>query len=140
MALATILGIPLEVNDYTQTIKGVGAFGFSLEIGRQSPPHQKSSYPSRRTGPSRCSLAALATTPSWQRALLLVVSPFSENEFWINGIYVNEKVLDAIKSGRAIGGDPGYGGRINAIPLATPRRQDTLDILPTPSPLGPRRF
>ncbi|KAK4220653.1 hypothetical protein QBC38DRAFT_430345 [Podospora fimiseda] len=109
MALATILGIPLEVNDYTQTIKGIGAFGSSLEIGRQiTPPKIELSFPPHWSEPVPSYSSGYTTVMAKNIAFGCV--PFSENEYWVNAIYFNDDVLNAIKTGRAITDISGYGG------------------------------
>jgi len=109
MALATILGIPLEVNDYTQSIKGIGAFGSSLEIGRQSPPPKiELSFSPHWSEPVPPCCSGYTIVMAKNIAFGCV--PFSENKYWVNAIYVNIEVLEDIKTGRAIADISGYGG------------------------------
>ncbi|KAK3984897.1 hypothetical protein QBC44DRAFT_405990 [Cladorrhinum sp. PSN332] len=94
VALATILGIPLEVNDYTQTIKSRGAFGFSLEIGRQiAPPKIELSFsPCWSEQVPSCSSGY---TTVMAKNIAFGCVPFSENEYWTS---------------QAIADISGYGG------------------------------
>jgi hypothetical protein len=117
LALAAILSVPLEVNDYTQRVKGTGAFGASLSIGNTTPSRVELSI-GRSSG--------IATTPDlthgeygassgystvMAKHIAFGCVPLSENDFWNLAVYVTEGVFEAIRQGRAIADAvEGYGG------------------------------
>ena len=109
VALATILGMPLEINDYTQKIRGIGAFGSSLGIGGKSPPPKiELSFRPHWADPVPPCSSGYTTVMA--KSIAFGCVPFAENDYWVNAIYVSEDVLSAIKTGRAIADIAGYGG------------------------------
>lgn len=102
LALAAILSVPLEVNDYTQRAKGTGAFGASLSIGNTTPSRVELSI-------GRSSGIAMTPDPthggygassgySTVMAKLIAFGcvPLAENDFCNLAVYVTEGVFEAI--------------------------------------------
>ncbi len=99
MALATILGMPLESSDFTQDIRVLNTSGSSLGIsGKTPPPKIRLSFRPHWADPvPPCSLGSTTA-----KSIAFSRVPFAENNFWVNGIYASDEVLSAIKAGRAV--------------------------------------
>ena len=100
LALATILGIPLEVNDFTQQVRGRGAFHSSLDFSSST---RQISLSIGHTG-SGFAIQGAASGYSTMMAKLIAFGciPFAENAAWIKSVYVTSGVLEAVREGRAI--------------------------------------
>ena len=107
--LAIILGMPLEVNDYTQRVRGNGAFGSSMEVIREGSFYKVSFTVGSHT-PDHCPPRSSGYSTLMAKHMAFGSVPFGENQFWVFGIYVTSDFFDVIKTGRAITGIAGYGG------------------------------
>jgi len=108
-ALSLILGMPLKVNDFTQNIGGIGPFGTGLNVvqndGAWKLELHRGSRLARHATPCGSGYTSL-----FAKHLAFGSLPFADSTRWIQSVYVNDIILDAVKEGRSIKDGKSFGG------------------------------
>jgi hypothetical protein len=108
-ALSLILGIPLKVNDFTQNIGGIGPFGTGLDVVQDNGVWKLELHHGSRL-PRHASSCGSGYTSLFAKHLAFGSLPFADSTHWIQSVYVNDIILDALKEGRSIKDGKSFGG------------------------------
>ncbi|KAF4624599.1 hypothetical protein G7Y89_g13571 [Cudoniella acicularis] len=111
-ALALILGIPLQINDFTQNISGVGPFGTGFDILQDNGRgvwRLELIHGSRI--PRHAASCGSGYSILFAKHLAFGSLPFAENKHWVQSIYISPEILIAVRKGYAIKDGKSFGGR-----------------------------
>lgn len=117
VSLALVLGVSLNINDFTQNVSGVGPFGTGFDVIQDNGVWKlELIHGSRllRHAASRSSGYSVL----FAKHLAFGSLPFAEDSLWVSSVYISPRVLQAIKAGHAIMDGKSFGGR----PLQVLRR------------------
>lgn len=110
VSLALVLGVSLNINDFTQNISGVGPFGTGFDVIQDNGVWKLELIHGSRL-PRHAASRSSGYSVLFAKHLAFGSLPFAENSLWVSSIYINPKVLQAIKAGHAIMDGKSFGGR-----------------------------
>lgn len=109
VALALVLGISMKIDEYSQSLNGIGAFGLSLYATQNHGTWtlslaQGSRIPRHMPSPSSGYTTLMA------KHLACGSIPFAQSSRWVKSVYITDEVLRAIQEGRNIKDILAFGG------------------------------
>jgi hypothetical protein len=110
LALSLTLGITLQINDYTQNVRGLGPFGTGLNVVQDNGEWKLEVVHGARLTRHKASRGS-GYTSLFAKHIAFGSLPFADTTDWIRSIYVNDGVLGAIKRGDSIVDGSSFGGR-----------------------------
>jgi hypothetical protein len=108
-ALALVLGMQLKVNESSNTVSGIGAFGTSL-YAAQTGGYWKLHLVHGSRIPKHLKSQGSGYTTLMAKHIACGSIPFADSSLWVASIYCTDNVLGAIKRGNHIQDTQAYGG------------------------------
>ncbi|TAQ84974.1 hypothetical protein B7494_g6705 [Chlorociboria aeruginascens] len=111
LALSLTLGITLHINDYTQNVRGSGPFGTGFNIVQDNGEWKLDTVYGARLIRHKTSRGS-GYTSLFAKHIAFGSLPFADSiKEWVKSVYVNDRVLEAIKRGDSIIDGYSFGGR-----------------------------
>lgn len=110
LALSLTLGITLQINDYTQNVRGLGPFGTGLNVVQDNGEWKLEVVHGARLTRHKASRGS-GYTSLFAKHIAFGSLPFADTTDWIRSVYVNDGILKAIKRGDSIVDGSSFGGR-----------------------------
>jgi hypothetical protein len=128
LALSLTLGITLQINDFTQNVRGLGPFGTGLNVVQDNGEWKLEMVHGARLPRHEASKGS-GYTPLFAKHIAFGSLPFADAKNWVRSVYVNDEVLEAIKRGHSIVDGWSFGGRPFANSQTTSRFEVSRRIL-----------
>jgi hypothetical protein len=110
LALSLTLGMTLQINDFTQNVRGLGPFGTGLNIVQDNGEWKLEMVHGARLPRHEASKGS-GYTPLFAKHIAFGSLPFADAKSWVKSVYVSGKVLGAAKQGHSIVDGWSFGGR-----------------------------